>query len=94
MQKNSKVTDDVDDDLFGEEDEVFSDNNVVMPANVGKGGTAATNYKPVSSSGKLRASDDMLKKLCYYCERVNCTYICNGPCRRGFHENCKNKFEE
>lgn len=54
---------------------------------------ASTNFKNVSGDKKLRASDDMLRKYCYYCERMNCTFICSGPCRRGFHENCKEEFE-
>lgn len=36
----------------------------------------------------------MLRKYCYYCERMNCTFICAGPCRRAFHETCKEIFEK
>ncbi len=38
--------------------------------------------------------DDLLKKICYYCEKPKCTYFCNGPCKRCFHGNCKGKIEE
>lgn len=78
MDKKKKMDEDDEDNFLEDDEELFSDNNIILPANIGKGGTAATNYKPVNPSGKLRASDDMLKKLCYYCERLNCTYICTG----------------
>lgn len=88
--------------LYDEDEDFFSDNNgiggdVGVPARsaaANGGGTAATNFKAIPADKKLRASDDMLRKLCYYCERINCTYICAGPCRRGFHENCKLEVEK
>lgn len=69
MERKKKAEEDDEDNFLDDDEDLFSDNNVILPANINKGGTAATNYKPVSSTGKLRASDDMLKKLCYYCER-------------------------
>jgi chromodomain-helicase-DNA-binding protein 7 len=38
--------------------------------------------------------DEMLKKLCYYCERPNCSNFCNGFCRRSFHLKCIAKVED
>lgn len=82
-----------DPNLDDDEDEaLIYDDDDFMYSNPQQG-NASTNFKPVSADKKLRASDDMLRKLCYYCERVNCTFICSGPCRRGFHSNCKKEFE-
>ena len=37
----------------------------------------------------LKSKDELLKKLCYVCERPSCSNFCMGFCRRAFHESCK-----
>ncbi|KAM3144240.1 hypothetical protein pb186bvf_003702 [Paramecium bursaria] len=41
----------------------------------------------------LKSKDELIKKLCYVCERPNCSYYCMGHCRRSFHETCKDLLE-
>jgi len=38
--------------------------------------------------------EELLRKLCYYCERSKCTIFCQGFCKRSFHPICKQKVEE
>ena len=41
-----------------------------------------------------KSKDELVKKLCYICEKANCSLYCMGFCRRAFHENCKKFLEE
>lgn len=37
--------------------------------------------------------DELLRKLCYLCERAKCTYFCKDFCKRAFHAECKDRVE-
>lgn len=37
--------------------------------------------------------DELLRKLCYLCERAKCTVYCKDFCKRAFHAECKNRVE-
>jgi len=43
-------------------------------------------------SNKLK--EELLRKLCHYCERPKCSNYCAGFCKRPFHEICKTKIED
>lgn len=34
-----------------------------------------------------------MRKLCNYCERIKCSFYCQGFCKRNFHEVCKDKID-
>ncbi|CAD8164733.1 unnamed protein product [Paramecium pentaurelia] len=40
-----------------------------------------------------KSKEELIKKLCYVCERSNCSVFCMGHCRRAFHEACKQLLE-
>ncbi|CAD8088106.1 unnamed protein product [Paramecium sonneborni] len=40
-----------------------------------------------------KSKEELIKKLCYVCERSNCSVFCMGHCRRAFHESCKELLE-
>lgn len=42
----------------------------------------------------LKSKDELIKKLCYVCERVSCSYFCMGFCRRAFHDDCRQHLEQ
>lgn len=37
--------------------------------------------------------EEMIRKLCYLCERAKCTYFCRDVCKRAFHKECRKKVE-
>ncbi|CAD8066277.1 unnamed protein product [Paramecium sonneborni] len=40
-----------------------------------------------------KSKEELIKKLCYVCERPNCSIFCMGHCRRSFHQACKDLLE-
>ena len=38
--------------------------------------------------------DELLKRLCTFCEKPKCTYYCMSFCKRSFHSECRKLFEE
>jgi hypothetical protein len=42
----------------------------------------------------LKSREELLKKLCYVCEKPNCSQYCFGFCRRAFHELCRDYLEK
>jgi chromodomain-helicase-DNA-binding protein 7 len=35
--------------------------------------------------------DELLKRLCAFCEKPKCTHYCMSFCKRSFHEECRKK---
>ena len=41
----------------------------------------------------FKSKEELIKTLCYVCERSNCSVFCMGHCRRAFHDACKDLLE-
>lgn len=59
------------------EDDVYSD----------AGGDIGGSIAIKSKGGKFTTD------FCSVCQRKKCSYKCMGPCKRSFHETCRQKLE-
>lgn len=41
-----------------------------------------------------KEKEERLRKLCAYCERSRCLFICEGMCKRSFHTLCKTQVTQ
>ena len=51
-------------------------------------------YRIVQNRMSDKQQAELLKKLCCYCERPNCSYFCQKYCKRAFHKKCKDLVEK
>ena len=45
-------------------------------------------FRILKNKVTVKQVDELIKLLCAYCERPNCTLFCQKHCKRAFHKKC------